>query len=974
VRYPALLLLVATLVSLSANRNFRYNFSHALDFKESAWVDSVYNSMPDTLRIAQLMTIRATDERSPKYEQEVEGLVKRYQVGGICLFQGSPEMLAELTNRCQAASSVPLMVSIDAEWGLGMRLKETTIAYPKQLMLGAIQDNYLVYEFGAEVGRQCKRMGIHLNFAPVADINNNPENPVINDRSFGEDRSNVTAKCIEYMRGMQAAGIMACAKHFPGHGDTNTDSHLDLPVIAHNLQRLDSLELYPFRAMARSGIGSFMVAHLNIPALDNRPNRPTTLSRAAIYDLLRTKMGYDGLIVTDAMEMQGVAKYFAPGLAEVEALKAGNDVILLPGDVGAAIKAVQNALNTGEYARAEFEVSVKRVLRAKYRLGLTKPQRVDLNNLRQDLNRPQAQLLKRKLIENALTLVRDAQNLVGFDSLEHYNFATLALGDTNQTVFQTTCGYYAPMTHFNAPKVIDSLRNAQLIEQLRPFNVILLSLHQMRSRSADNFGITTEEVLLIQQLCKQHTVVLTVFGNPYSLKYFNEPQVLLQAYNEDPMTQRVAAQGLFGALDFKGKLPISASLSAYFGQGIRTQFPEKRLAYDIPESVGMNSDTLAQMDALVQEMIAAGAAPGCQIVVARNNRVIWQKSYGHFTYEPTTPVRNDHLYDIASVTKIAATTLCAMQLYDAGKIKLDTEIGKYLPELANTNKEKLKLRDILAHHARLQPWIPFYQKTLENGLPNAHIYHRQLDEDSQIPVAPDMYMDNNWVDTVWNSIFLSPLRSEKGYKYSDLGLYLTARTIERVSNQKLDEYAQQQFYKPLGLRATFNPWQLGLSAQCVPTEEDRYFRQQRIQGYVHDMGAAMLGGVSGHAGLFSNANDLAKIFQLFLNGGSYFGKQYIRPESVNTWTIRYPGSTRRGIAFDMKELDPKATGNMSEKAGPNTFGHTGFTGICAWADPDQNLIFIFCSNRTYPTMENNKLISGNYRPRLQSIIYQSIKK
>jgi len=296
VRYPALLLIVATLVSLSANRNFRYNFSHALDFKESAWVDSVYNSMPDTLRIAQLMTIRATDERSPKYEQEVEGLVKRYQVGGICLFQGSPEMLAELTNRCQAASSVPLMVSIDAEWGLGMRLKETTIAYPKQLMLGAIQDNYLVYEFGAEVGRQCKRMGIHLNFAPVADINNNPENPVINDRSFGEDRSNVTAKCIEYMRGMQAAGIMACAKHFPGHGDTNTDSHLDLPVIAHNLQRLDSLELYPFRAMARSGIGSFMVAHLNIPALDNRPNRPTTLSRAAIYDLLRTKMGYDGLL------------------------------------------------------------------------------------------------------------------------------------------------------------------------------------------------------------------------------------------------------------------------------------------------------------------------------------------------------------------------------------------------------------------------------------------------------------------------------------------------------------------------------------------------------------------------------------------------------------------------------------------------------------------------------------------------------
>jgi hypothetical protein len=388
----------------------------------------------------------------------------------------------------------------------------------------------------------------------------------------------------------------------------------------------------------------------------------------------------------------------------------------------------------------------------------------------------------------------------------------------------------------------------------------------------------------------------------------------------------------------------------------------------------MSSDTLAQMDALVKEMIDAGAAPGCQIVVARNNRVIWQKSYGYFTYEPNTPVRNESLYDIASVTKIAATTLCAMQLYDAGKLKLDAEIGQYLPELAHTNKEKLKMRDILAHHARLQPWIPFYQKTLENGLPDAHIYHRQMDPDSQIPVAPDMYMVNNWVDTIWNTIFKSELRSEKGYKYSDLGLYLTARTVERLSKQKLDDYAKQHFYQPLGLSATFTPWQYGLSANCVPTEEDRYFRQQRIQGYVHDMGAAMLGGVSGHAGLFSNANDLAKIFQMFLNGGSYFSKQYIRPETVNEWTIRYSGSTRRGIAFDMKELDPKSTANMSEKAGPNTFGHTGFTGICAWADPDQNLIFIFCSNRTYPTMENNKLISGNYRPRLQSIIYQSIKK
>jgi beta-N-acetylhexosaminidase len=975
VKYSIFFLIIATAISISANRNLPFNLSRPLDRQEDMWVDSMYNSLTETEKIAQLMMVRASDERNPVYEQQVESVVRQYKVGGICLFQGSPEMLADLTNRCQAAcEKLPLMVSIDAEWGLGMRLKETTVAYPKQLMLGAIQNNQLIYEYGKEVGRQCKRMGIHINFAPDADINNNGENPVINDRSFGEDRNNVAAKCFQYMMGMQDVGVMACAKHFPGHGDTKTDSHFDLPQIPHNRARLDSLELFPFRVMSQYGIGSFMVAHLNVPALDNRENRPTTLSRPVIHDLLREKIGFNGLIFTDAMEMKGVTKYFGPGQADVEALRAGNDIVLLPADIGAAIQAVQVALTDGTYDRAEFEKSVKRVLRAKYRLGLVRPQHIDLNNLRKDLNNPEAWMMKRRLIENAVTLVRDRSDLVGFETPEKYRFATLALGDTNRTIFQTNCGFYAPMTHLNAPKDLDSAAQLRLMDTLSKFDVVLMSLHNMRSKAVDNFGLTESEILLIRELSKRQQLVLTVFGNPYSLKYFNAVPALIEAYNEDPITQQVAAQALFGAIDFKGKLPVSASLSAFYKQGIETHFTEKRLAYDRPESVGMSSDSLAQMDSLVQQMIKNGAAPGCQILVARNNKIVWQKAYGYQTYEQTTPVTIDNLYDIASVTKIAATTITTMQLVDQGKINLDSCMSRYVPELRKTNKKDLTVREILAHHAGLQPWIPFYQRTLENGLPDAHIYHREKDEDSEIPVAPGMYMDNAWVDTIWNTIFRSDLRADKKYKYSDLGLYLTARAIENVSGSKLDLLAREQFYKPLGLSATFTPWKYGLTARCVPTEEDRYFRQQRLQGYVHDMGAAMLGGVSGHAGVFSSANDLAKIFQMLLNGGSYFGKQYIRPETVNEWTIRFPGSTRRGIGFDMKELDPKETQNMSDLAGPNTFGHTGFTGICAWADPDQNLIFIFCSNRTYPTMENNKLISGNYRPKLQSIVYKSIMK
>jgi beta-glucosidase-like glycosyl hydrolase/CubicO group peptidase (beta-lactamase class C family) len=966
------LLLILTLAFVGPDPIRRFNLSESTDKQEASWVDSLYNALPDTLRIAQLMSLRASDEKNPKFEKEIDSLVRRYQVGGICLFQGNPEMLGALINRCQNNSRIPLMVSIDGEWGLGMRLKNTTIAYPRQLMLGAIQDNNHLRTLGKEVGNQCKRLGIHVNFAPVADINNNAENPVINDRSFGEDRENVTAKCLEYMYGMQEAGIMACAKHFPGHGDTNTDSHFDLPLITHPLQRLDSLELYPFKTLSANGIGSLMVAHLQVPALESRPNTPTTLSRNTIHELARKKLNFEGLIFTDAMEMQALRKYYPGGGAELEALKAGIDVVLLPGNVGSAILSVKNGLDKGEYDRSEFEKSVKRVLRAKYRLGLNQPQRVRMSRLREDLNAPGGLLLKRTLTEQALTLIRDNTGIVGLPHIDQYRIATLSLGEPNQTAFQETCNLYAPMQHFHAPKNIDTTLKNAILQQLKPFNVVLVGVHNMRSRAADDYGLLADEIVLLRALARQCTLAVTVFGNPYALRYFNDVPTLLQAYNEDPLTQSVAAQALFGAIDIQGKLPVTASKSIIYGQGITKRFPEKRLAYNLPAAAGFNADTLARMDEIVQEMIRSGAAPGCQILVAKNNIIVWNKAYGFHTYDTSRPVKISDLYDLASVTKVAATTVSAMKLADEKKIDLDAPIGKYIPQTTSTNKGKLTLRTILAHHAQLQPWIPFYQKTLVNKHPSPHLYHRISDADSEVPVSPGLFLDNNYLDTIWNTLFTSELRNDRGYKYSDLGLYLTARVIENLTRSTLDQYAKTQFYQPLGMRSTFNPWKTGLTDQCPPTEEDRYFRQQRIQGYVHDMGAAMLGGVSGHAGLFSNANDIAKLFQMLLNGGSYAGKQYLDPQTVNEWTIRYEHSTRRGIGFDMKDINPAATPNMDARAGANTFGHTGFTGICVWADPDKDLIFIFCSNRTYPTMENNKLIDGNYRPRIQNIIYRAL--
>ncbi len=954
------------------------DLSQSIDQQEKAWVDSLFNSMTDEERFGQLFVIRAHSDKDTTNDRQVDDMIRKYKPGGLCFFNvsntGTPEKQAMLTNRYQATSSkVPLMISMDLEWGLGMRFKETLISYPKQIMLGAIQDNGLLYEMGVEVGKQCRRLGVHINFAPDADINNNAANPVINERSFGEDRHNVTAKSYQYMMGMQDANVLACAKHFPGHGDTNVDSHEDLPVIYHDRKHIDSLELFPFKMLTKNGIGSVMVAHLNVPALDARENRPTTLSKATVTDLLRKEMGFEGLIFTDAMGMKGVTKFFAPGQSDLEAFRAGNDISLLPDNIEASLAAIPVAIQNGTIDKNDLYTSVKRVLRAKYRLGMNKPQRVELENLRRDLTTPKAYNLKRRMIADAITLVRDDHHLVGFQEVSNLKIASLALGAVNKTVFQTYCGYYAPITHFNADKNLDSLTQSRLVDTLKNFDVVLVSIHETRSKASDKFGLTDKELDLIERLNVVTKVGLTMFGNPYSLRYFDRIPTLMDAYTEDPMVQEMAAQAWFGASDLKGKLSVTASPKAVFAQGIDKIYSSKRLSFGEPESVGMNSDTLALMNALIRDMINSGATPGCQVLVAKDNKIVWHKAYGHYTYEQTTPVTLESIYDLASVTKVAASTLSLMSLYEKGLFSLDAPMATYVPELAETNKKDLLTKEILAHHAGLQAWIPFYQQTLTlEKNPSPKIYRSVSEKGFEIPVAPNLYMNNRWVDTIWSQIFKSNLRDDKKYKYSDLALYLGARAIQNITKTSPDKYAESQFYKPMGLSTmTYTPWKKGLTLRCVPSEEDAYFRHQKIQGYVHDMGAAMIGGVSGHAGLFSNASDLAKIFQMLLNGGTYGSQTYLKVSTIKTFTTRYPLSKRRGIGFDMKEIDPKEILNMSALAGPNTFGHTGFTGICAWADPDQTLIFIFLSNRTYPNMENNKLISGDYRPKLQSIVYRA---
>ncbi len=940
-----------------------------------AWVDSVYAQMKEDERIGQLFMIRAHSNLGADHVEAVKSAINKYQVGGLCFFQGTPLKEAELTNVYQAMSKVPLMVGIDAEWGLGMRFKDHSISYPRQLMLGAIQDNYLIYEFGKEVAFQLKRIGVNINFAPVVDINNNANNPVINDRSFGEDRTNVSVKGYMYMRGLQDAGVMASAKHFPGHGDTDVDSHLDLPIIGHPKTRLDSLELYPFRSLTQQGIKSVMIAHLNVPAIEPRKTVPSSLS-SNIIDVLRKEMNFQGLVFTDALEMKGVTKNYQVGQVEVEALLAGNDMLLLPQNLDESVRAIKKSLQTGKLTWDLLQQRIKKILYHKYEMGLTATPVITLTGLQEDIQRPQAIALKQKLIEQAVTLVRNDHRLLPIVKLDSLKLHSLVLGAKTTNNLQTRMADYTQVKNYTLGYDLSEAQRSNLLQSFSSKDLVIVSLHALGRFSKDQYGLPATITPFIEQLSAKTNVILIVFGNPYSLKFFEKTPQVICAYEDDPLVQDVVAQMLFGAIPFQGRLPVSPSTTLLFNTGYRTS-SLGRLGYGPPERVGMSSQQLLKIDQVVGELLARRATPGCQILVAKDRKIIYEAAFGHHTYDKTEPVLISDLYDVASVTKVASTTLAIMDLVGKGQLNITQTLGDYFPDLKGTNKGPITIKEILAHHGRLIGWIPFYRETLVGTKrkihPSPKFYQSIASQMFPTPVAKNLYLQKAYEDTIWTRIAKSDLRTNSNYRYSDLGFYYLAQLVRKISGLPLDEYCHRNFYEPLGLqRIAFNPHKKFLLKYIVPSENDNYFRFQRVQGYVHDMGAAMLGGVSGHAGLFSNAHDLAVLMQMALNEGQYGGKQFLQPEVIESFATRYMTSTRRGLGFDMKELNANNNQNTSPLTSDKTFGHTGFTGTAVWADPSFNLVYVFLSNRTYPSSSNNTLNKNNYREKIQDIIYQSI--
>jgi CubicO group peptidase (beta-lactamase class C family) len=676
------------------------------------------------------------------------------------------------------------------------------------------------------------------------------------------------------------------------------------------------------------------------------------------------------------MSMHGVSKFFGPGESDLRALQAGNDVLLMSENIHVAFDTVRAAIARGEITQASIDARVRKVLAAKYRLGLRRAAPVPLANLRADLTGRDGFELRERLIEAALTLARNRRDLLPIRRTDSLKIACISLGTAGRTAFQTQCAYFSPVLEKTLLSEIPAKAAEKTLAEVADCDLVIVGLHGMSRKAENQFGVTESERIFLERLQAQNRTALCVFGNPYSLRLLDYGDAVVVAYEDNETVQRICAEAVFGAASMNGRLPITASPEFPFGAG--AVVPAFRMPYGDPDRQGLDGAKLDAIDAIAKELVAEKAAPGCQVLVAKNGKIVFHRTYGAHTYDKSArAVMPTDLYDLASITKVAATTLSLMKIYDEGRLDLDRTLGHYLPELRGTNKENLVLREVLVHQAGLKDWIPFYLETLDkNKRPKAELYKGLCDSVFCVPVSEKLFLKKSFPDSIWKAIYRSDLRADKDYVYSDLGLYLAQRVVESITGTPLDRYVEETFYGPMGLRQTlFNPRKRLAPGRIVPTEIDGYFRHQSIQGTVHDMGSAMMGGVAGHAGLFSTAPELASLMQLLLDGGQWAGVQYLHPRTIELFTAYHdPKTSRRGIGFDKPEPDPARTANTAKACSPKTFGHTGFTGTCVWADPEHDLVFVFLSNRTYPDMNNRKLITGNYRTRIQDIIYRALAK
>lgn len=979
----ALIIFLLNLLPLFAQNDIKSPLQSQDSLLQKQWVDSIYATLSTKERIAQLFMVQIMSADNADVNNKYFRLVNEYGIGGIIYSKGSPMRQAKLNNKLQAVSKVPMLIGMDAEWGLSMRL-DSTYAFPWNMTLGAISDNDLIERTGKHIGEHCKRLGVHFNFAPVVDINTNPKNPIIGNRSFGEDRDNVTVKGLAFMKGMQSAGVLANAKHFPGHGDTEDDSHKTLPTVSFSEKRIDSVELHPYRSLIKKGLSSVMIAHLNVPSLEKRRGFPSSLSKYIVTDILKEELGFKGLIFTDALTMKGAADYIEKnidginknsvrtgGEIDLMAFLAGNDVMLMSENPVYGIERFVEAYKEGIISDQRLEHSVKKILMAKYKVGLNNYSPVSLVNLKNDLNRLKDDILYEELMENAITVVKNDKVILPLRDLETRKIAYVKLGDDNGSTFYSELKKYTKVHHIKADQL------DELISKLQNYNTVIIGFHKSNAHPWRGYKFTQKEMAWLYEISRNNTVILDVFARPYALNdilSIDNIEGIIMSYQNSKIAQQKSAQVIFGAIPAKGRLPVSAGHFFPLGTG-ESYNAILNLSYGLPERVGMDSYLLEKLDSVSNYAVKNKMTPGIQLLVARRGKVIYNKSFGYHTYAKKNKVDFDDIYDVASLTKILGTLPVLMELEEKGAVSLDSKLGDLILDYRGTNKEDITLKKMLSHYAQLKPWIPFYYSTLDSltNKPNPKYYRKKRTKGFNIEVTNTLYLRNDYKDSIQEIIKESDLLTRLRYRYSDLPYYILKEYLEGFYDKPLNEITEDRFYKSLGANyATYHPRKKFSLKDIVPTEVDKYYRYSKIHGYVHDMGAAMQDGVGGHAGVFSNANDVAKIMQLYLQRGFYGGKRYFKSETIDKFNTCYycDSDNRRGVGFDKPQLGDE--GPTCGCISMTSFGHSGFTGTYAWADPEEEIVYVFLANRTYPDAGNNLLLRENIRTEIQRLIYEAI--
>lgn len=946
----------------------------------NAWVETQLRNMSTEEKIGQLFMLAAFSNREPAHEAYIERMVRQQHLGGLIFMQGTPERQRELVARYQGAAKVPLLIGQDAEWGPAMRLKGMH-RFPYQMTMGALRNDSLLYFVGEAMAEELKAVGVNISFSPVVDVNNNPNNPVINYRSFGENKFNVARKGVMMTHGIQGRGVMACAKHFPGHGDTGTDSHYALPIIDHSPERLDSVELYPFYQLVRGGVQATMVAHLYVPAMDNTPNVATTLSPKVVQGVLREKMGFEGLIITDALNMHGVSKYNTAGETALKAFLAGNDILLTPQDVPTAARLIKQAITDNTITMENLDTRIRRILTAKYKLKLhrwTLPSEATLRTVRSSTK---TAAIRKQVYEAAMTLVKNDEQLVPLKDLANKKIAYVQIGGGSRNNFDEALKKYGEIKPYYLRRDFTAGEGQRILQRLTDYNTVIIGVMGMTRQAKDNYSVRKNTSALCAKIAASpnYKSILTLFGNPYGLSNFGQEDAILVAYESVPEAEQAAAAALFGGIVVDGILPVTVNQQFREGMGFRIR-EAIRFGFSLPEERGMDSRTLNRIDGLANSFIRKGAMPGCAILVMKGNQIVYEKGFGRMAYHPSSAKIDPfkHTYDIASITKVAATVLLTMQMVESKALSLDVPIKKYLPELRGTNKADLTIRRLLQHNAGLPGWVPFYKETLigdKKKIPDPAWYSYALSPKYRQPIAPDLYCDPGIHNLVWRQVIGLDVRKTTRVRYSDIGLIILWKIIERQSGRKMDWLAENLLYKPMGMNNMFfKPYERGRVMNCPPTEMDTVWRNTMIQGYVHDPAAAILGGVSGHAGLFSNVYDLGKLMLMIKNGGIYGGERFLKPSTIKAFTAQQLSYNRRGLGWDKPESNQSRNRRnpVSEYASKSTYGHTGFTGTCVWVDPQYDLTYVFLSNRVYPQASNRLLIYEHVRERIMDQVYASI--